>query len=123
MKFRDWHRTLSSDYMVMDIDQIEYRRNANGLLVPVAIVELTSAYKTPIPETCKTGVIDRIFNRSAQGEFLAVLANQLRVPAMIFLFAENLSEIWYYDIVNGSEWMPTDFPGIAHWYSSLKPRC
>lgn len=104
----------------MDIDQLEYRRNANGVLVPVAIVELTSAYTVPIPQTCKDGVLDRIFDRSLQGEFLGTLAYRLHVPAVIILFSEDMSEVWWYNIKKMDGWHKSSWKTIGKWLEALK---
>lgn len=120
-RFRDWRRTLSPGLMAMDLDLVEYRRDLEGNLIPVALVELTSAYTKPISQLCKAGVIKRIFDESPQGKILTTIARMLHVPALILLFAEDLSEVWYYDIFRRDGWHETSFDLLAKWYEDLRP--
>lgn len=93
--YRDWHRrALSRGCMMIDMDAVELRRR-DGVPVPVAVTELTRIDgDVPVGANYLRAIQTRYFDRDAQGALICLLADRLRVPAYVVLFAKDLTAFY-----------------------------
>ena len=104
-----WHRhELGSKECVQDLDQVEYRFDKEGNIIPVTILEVTRmdvGWENRDPnETYLKNIEHRFFNRDAQARAIQHLARMLRVKAWIVLFRGDLQAFWVFDIRARGPW-------------------
>jgi hypothetical protein len=106
--YSDWHRTLSKDLLMLDIDFIEWRYK-NGELVPAGVMEVT---RVDLGKEVSQSYLDKIIERYEQRDLQAAAARKvaaaLRTKAYIILFRENCSEFWVYNLTNRRGWWHLD---------------
>jgi hypothetical protein len=104
-EYRRWRRQFGHGAYVTDIDQVEYRRDQEGGLHPVATLELT---RVEVGKTVGPGyldsILDRYNKRDDQGTTARLWAWHLGVCVYIVLFREDLSEFWVYNLTNDKGW-------------------
>jgi hypothetical protein len=94
--YRDWRMGLGEGLYATDVDQVEWT-SGNGVLVPVAVIELTrydNDSRSP-NEGYRAAIRERMEERDGQGEMAIRVAEMLgNVPAYVVLFRRNLTEFW-----------------------------
>lgn len=102
--YSDWHRTLSKDLLMVDVDFIEWRYK-NGELVPVGVMEVT---RVDVGREVNQGYLDAIVQRFEQRDLQALaackVAAALQTKAYIILFRADCSEFWVYNLTNRRGW-------------------
>lgn len=93
--YRDWLRTIETDGFFLDIDMVKFRFH-EGKLFPVAITELTRCDSEDCSEAYRNAIIQRIFQRDAQGEAITSVGNGLGIPIYLVLFPLNVGWLWVF---------------------------
>lgn len=97
--YQDWHRTLGADFLVNDIDQIEWRLDANRNVFPVAVIELSRVDgNMTVPDSYLDAAWDRFSVRDPQSKVTALVAARLGVPAFFTLYRHDMTQFWVYEI-------------------------
>lgn len=106
-------RAMMNYGAVTDFDQIEWRSDGQGYLVPVALFELTRVDgNVPVSQNYLDKILDRILKRDQQGELAKRAASGLDMKAWIVAFRHDLSEFWVYNLSYERGW----FHGDAKWF-------
>jgi hypothetical protein len=114
-EYRKWHRTFGPEFLVCDIDQVEYRM-VNGVAVPVAIIELSRVDSdSDVPDSYRKSAWDRFSERDSQSKIIAAVAERAGVPAYFVLFWRKLSEFWTHEV-----YVPGRAP-IDKWFGPASP--
>jgi len=102
--YSDWHRTLSKDLLMVDVDFIEWRYK-DGELVPVGVMEVTRVDAgRKVNQHYLDAIIQRYELRDLQALAARHVATALRTKAYIILFREDCSEFWVYNLTNRRGW-------------------
>jgi hypothetical protein len=103
--YSDWHRTLPSRLLMVDVDFIEWRYR-KGELVPVGVMEVTRVDRGRAVDARYLDVIVRRFEqRDLQAVAARKVAEALKTKAYITLFRQDCSEFWVYNLTDRSDWM------------------
>lgn len=106
--YSDWHRTLSKNLLMLDIDFIEWRFR-NGRLVPVGVMEVTRVdIDKYVTINYLNSIINRFEQRDLQARVARTVANALNTKAYIILFREDCSEFWVYNLTDKTMWANYD---------------
>ena len=102
--YSDWHRTLSKDLLMLDVDFIEWRYR-HGQLVAVGVMEVTrvDSGKEVTPQYLNA-IIERFTRRDLQASAARKVAAALGTKAYIVLFREDCSEFWVYNLTDSQGW-------------------
>lgn len=102
--YSDWHRTLSKDLLMLDVDFIEWRFR-NGELVPVGVMEVTRVdHGKDVNDRYLNAILKRFNERDLQGRAARKVAEALATKAYIVLFREDCSEFWVYNLTDEHGW-------------------
>jgi len=133
-EYRDW-RTVLGIAGVCDVDQIEYRYDEGGNLVPVAIIELCVADmespehpggvregRDPSPKFFE-GVEAKVAAERSQGALLRLLASKLDVPLYLVVYIAGRLEsgVWVNRCGN-SEWKKVKLEDFKAGLGKMKVR-
>lgn len=118
-EYTDWRRKLGDDFYCTDVDQLEWRE-IDGVLTPVAVLELTMVEgNAHVPQKYLNNILDRFLIRDGQGEMAQRLAAKLGVKAWIVLFRWDLTEFWVYDLCGTRRWYHTSPAKYKAWLEGL----
>ncbi len=107
--------------VVMDFDQVEYRRDANGDLVPAALLELTRVDgNIPVPKTYLAAILARYQKRDRQSQLVCEGARRLGTTAWIVAFRHDLTEFWIYNLSDERGWWSGDQKWYVEFLEGLK---
>ena len=109
--YKSWHRTLDRHLYLTDVDSIEWRMH-NGILTPVAVIELTTFADDGIGQEKRDAVRDRFDRKTMQGAATRAVASALKVPALVVLHKKDLSRFAVWDMGSDS-WHDVDQPGMV----------
>ena len=102
--YSDWHRTLSKDLLMLDVDFIEWRYR-NGELVAVGVMEVTRVDRgKEVTRRYLDAIIKRFTRRDLQARAARKVAEALGTRAYIVLFREDCSEFWVYNLSDNQGW-------------------
>jgi hypothetical protein len=102
--YSDWHRTLASNLLMLDVDFIEWRYR-NGELTPVGVMEVTRVDKgRTVDQHYTDAIIQRFEQRDLQAQAARKVAAALRTKAYIVLFRQDCSEFWVYNLTDRTGW-------------------
>jgi hypothetical protein len=106
--YSDWHRKLSKDLLMVDVDFIEWRHR-DGDFVPVGVMEVTRVdLGKEVNQRYLDQIIERYEQRDLQGIAARKVAAALQTKAYIILFREDCSEFWVYNLTNSRGWWHLD---------------
>ena len=102
--YSDWHRTLDSSLLMVDVDFIEWRFRY-GQLVAVGVMEVTRVDKgREVGKPYLDAIISRFERRDMQARAARKVADALGTNTYIVLFREDCSEFWVYNLTTRSTW-------------------
>lgn len=102
--YSDWHRTLDRSLIALDVDFVEWRI-INGVLMPVAVIEITRAKRGLMMDDDYLNIVLRRFEeRTIQARTARYIAAALKVKAYIVLFLEDCSWFWVYNLSDKCGW-------------------
>ena len=117
--YSDWHRTLSKNLLMLDVDFIEWRIR-DGALVAVGVMEVTRADKDKVvSQGYLNAIIQRYEERDLQARVARQVAAALRTKAYIVLFREDCSEFWTYNLTDRTGWVHRSAKQMAEFLESL----
>lgn len=106
--YSDWHRTLSKDLLMLDVDFIEWRYR-NGEPVPVGVMEVTCVdVGREVNQEYLDAIVQRFEQRDLQALAACKVAAALQTKAYIILFRADCSEFWVYNLTNRRGWWHLD---------------
>lgn len=118
MPYRQWRwDAKTSGCYVQDIDQIEYRFK-DGVLVPVAVIELTSSEGHTMDDGLRKAIVDR-FATTGQGKLLREVAKGLKCKAWAVLHGADMTELWVYNLTDVRGWWQMTPERYREWLTSL----
>ena len=121
IEYRDWHRSLHRGWYVNDIDQIEWRADANGRSCPVALIELTELKSLTNVNGTLRQILNRFENKTAQGDFSRMVADRLCCNAYVVAYVQGLKYFWLYNLSEHKGWVKFSKDQYEHWLSLLTP--
>jgi len=96
-----------------DFDQVEWRYDGFGELIPVALLELTRVDgNVYVPPTYFEAILKRFIERDWQGQLACKGAELLGTTAWIVAFRHDLTEFWIYNLSDRRGWAS----GNQAWY-------
>jgi hypothetical protein len=102
--YSDWHRTLSSKLLMLDVDTVEWRYR-NGELAPVGVMEVTRVDRGRTVDAHYLDAITRRFEqRDLQAQAARKVAEALKTKAYIVLFRQDCSEFWVSNLTDRTGW-------------------
>jgi len=117
-EYVQWRRALNVPFN-MDVDQIEWRKR-NGVLVPVAIVEVTCMSPGRSFHAAYGAAIVNRIHGDGQGYQMRYLSDVLKVPAFITVYEHDLrqrdtlfanlqywpklGDEWVWEVIDGREY-------------------
>lgn len=121
--FLIWHRELTSWLYSFDIDQVEFRFNSKGHIMPVAIIELTrfDGNGAPPPSYLKKW-LNRIHTRDAHAAALKQLSEMLFCDAYLVCWKKDLQLMWVFNLTTGQGWQQMTPAEYENWLKTLKSR-
>ena len=99
--YRLWRYSLGNGAWVLDVDQVEWRRDDVGEPYPAATIELTrvdGSYPVPSGGRYLQKILDRFTERDFQAAHSRHVAHCLGVHCFIVAFRWDLSEFWVYNL-------------------------
>lgn len=96
--YRNWLRTVDTNGFWMDLDLIKFRKNNDGVPLPVAITDITRTDKDEVGRGYLEAIEDRIYNRDKQAKILLALGDLLKIPVYLVLFPKNMLWVWVLSI-------------------------
>jgi len=110
--YQRWRRLFKHGAYVTDIDQIEYRRDNEGAIYPVATLELTridpdpryGGAADPSPGYFAS-ILKRYKERDDQGQTAKTWAWLLGIPCYIVAYKADLSAFWLYRLNDDKGWV------------------
>lgn len=104
LPYRDWHRSAVGRYCyALDSDIIEWRKR-DGILVPVAVTEVTRVNIGVYVNQKYLDAIVRRYESGLQAKTARYLAEALQTKAWIVLFREDCKSFWLYPLSDGGKW-------------------
>jgi len=117
--YSDWHRTLSSRLLMLDVDFIEWRYR-NGELTPVGVMEVTRVDRGRTVDRHYTdAILQRFEQRDLQARAARKVAEALKTKAYIVLFRQDCSEFWVYNLTDHAGWAHYTPPQMAEFLQRL----
>ena len=102
--YSDWHRTLSRNLLMLDVDFVEWRFR-NNELVAVGVMEVTRVDRgRTVNGRYLQAILDRYQQRDLQARATRKVAQALQTKAYIVLFREDCSEFWVHNLSDGGGW-------------------
>jgi hypothetical protein len=87
--YSDWHRTLSSKLLMLDVDYVEWRYR-NGELAPVGVMEVTRVDRgRTVDARYLDAIAHRFEQRDLQAQAARKVAEALKTKAYIVLFRQD----------------------------------
>ena len=87
--YSDWHRTLASNLLMLDVDFIEWRYR-NGELAPVGVMEVTRVDRgRTVDQRYTDAILQRFEQRDLQARAARKVAEALKTKAYIVLFRQD----------------------------------
>jgi hypothetical protein len=118
--YSDWHRTLDRNFIMLDVDFIEWRIK-NGEPIPVGVMEITRVdIGKNVTEGYLAAIIDRYNNRDIQGKVFKLVAKALNTHAYIILFREDCSEFWVCRYSVDNKWYYLTPPQMSAFLGRLQ---
>lgn len=108
-EYQRWRRSLGRNLYVTDIDQVEYRRDSEDAIHPVATLELTRVdpykgeTKRPVPSYFDA-ILARYNERDDQGTTARMWAWMMGIPCYLVAFQHDLSEFYVYNLSADRGW-------------------
>lgn len=119
-----WHRKNLAGYCAEnDIDGIEWRIWGDEIKL-VALIEKTVLEYLPkgkeMEASLLSGIIDRLYRKTRQADFLLMVAERLECRAFIVAFDRALTRFYVYDMhkENWSIFAPSEYKGFIENLSS-----
>jgi hypothetical protein len=117
--YSDWHRTLSSRLLMLDVDFIEWRYR-NGELIPVGVMEVTRVDRgRTVDQRYTDAILQRFEQRDLQARAARKVAEALKTKAYIVLFRQDCSEFWVYNLTDRAGWAHYTSPQMAEFLQRL----
>src|SRR5689334_14930977 len=117
--YSEWHRKLSGDLCMLDVDFIEWRYR-NGELVAVGVMEITRVDNGRVVQAGYLDAIVRRFEvRDMQAQAARKVAEALGTKAYIVLFREDCSQFWIYNLTDRRGWAHFDAAGMERFLKQL----
>jgi hypothetical protein len=102
--YSDWHRTLSSKLLMLDVDYVEWRYR-NGELAPVGVMEVTRVDRG---RTVDARYLDAITRRFEQRDLQAQAARKVwprrSRPKLTSSCFARIAEFWVYNLTDRTGW-------------------
>ena len=119
-EFRNFHRTLHKSLYATDLDLIEWRY-INGVLTPVAVLEITRVDQgREVNEQYTSAILSRYEERDMQALATRTAASLMGVKAWIVLYRQGCTEFWIYNLTNNdNRWYHYDSDRLEKWLQLL----
>ena len=117
--YSDWHRTLPSRLLMLDVDFIEWRYR-NGELTPVGVMKVTRVDRgRTVDQHYTDAILQRFEQRDLQARAARKVAEALKTKAYIVLFRQDCSEFWVYNLTDHAGWAHYTPPQMAEFLQRL----
>ena len=117
--YSDWHRTLASNLLMLDVDFIEWRYR-DGELAPVGVMEVTRVDRgRTVDQRYTDAILQRFEQRDLQARAARKVAEALKTKAYIVLFRQDCSEFWVYNLTDRVGWAHYTPPQMAEFLQRL----